>query len=333
VQAAVLIFSLIVLLLGIVSIAIGVMSLSLIHSFLADLISDHISYACIAAGATLFIISALGCSGACYSKTRKCSLVAMTFFTFIVFICSIASFVVVFEYERVVSYAAEHNFTLPDGQKQISGAEEMVYNEIKSGFTKAFDNCEPVVYNTATLIASCEDQSNATTECFQWEKIPPEKNYMYCNDDKPASLVLPRPKITTPESDMAKHGFGWWVSSYCLSTLSKSAGFDECYNTTWWAPADLKEGVRLFDFLPPGESMNSKSAFCYCQSSAEGSSLWRRIKHYSGIIKWVSLGMVIFFLFSFVAGCYLICCRKKELQDYYGKKKDTTTMNGVIARP
>lgn len=324
----VILFSLITFILSVAVLAIA--GASLADTFVADLMSDHTSYACLATGIVLFLISMMGCTGTCWAKTRKCSLTVITLFTFIVFICSTASFVVVYLYGDIVSLAAENNFTIPDGQTELATAESTIYNEVKAGWNSAFDGCAPVVYDTTNLNDNyCTGHDDYCVDGTT--NLASDKTYMYCSSPAPTTLVYPSADSSElPEAAIASKGFGWWVSEYCLPAPalftaamdSATAGddsnaFSACYLSSWWDAGALTAGAALLDWLPAGQAFNSKAAFCFCAVSAEGSGLWQRIVAYSAALKWVSLGLCIFFLLAFIAECYLLCCRKKDLEDYY----------------
>merc|ERR1719440_2329606 len=102
----------------------------------------------------------------------------------------------------------------------------------------------------------------------------------------------------------------------------ESNAFSECYASEWWEGGTPAVGDKLFPWLPVGEAMNSKAAFCFCAVSMEGSKLWERITHYSSWIKWTSLGLCIFFFLAFLAELFLVCCRKKTLESYYTDTKE-----------
>lgn len=50
-------------------------------------------------------------------------------------------------------------------------------------------------------------------------------------------------------------------------------------------------------------------------------SLPRRHRARSDPGRWISLALCIFFFLAFLAELYLICCRKKDMQEYYESNK------------
>lgn len=343
----VLTFSLIVLALGALALAFGILSMA--NTFLGDLLADHTSYACLIAGSILMLLASLGCSGACYAKTRRCSLLTITLFTFLVMVVSAASFAIVYKYEDIVDAAARANFTIPDEQTELAKIEQIVYDELKDGFTRAFDRCEPAVYNTTDLNANYCLES---VECVDGDaSLPDDRTYMYCKADAPDTLVYPAVDdiFEAPEHAIATKGFGWWVSQFCLpppepfaAELSlgaagkNSTAFAACYTSAWWTPAELTAGPAIYDWLPSGDKFNPKAAFCFCSVSAEGSRLWQRVTHYARYLKWFSLGLCIFFFLCFAAELYLVCCRKKDMEKYYANAPNDTHENPALtylARP
>jgi len=297
-------------------------------TFLAHLVPQETAIACLIAGCIIMFISLMGCVGTCFAHSRKCLLVTMTIFTLAVVVVSVASFVVVFMYQDIVKLAAKRNFTLPDADKELTFAEEQVYAEVKMGWSKTFDACEPTVYDTTTLNS---DYCAGAAQCVD---LPDNLINMYCRADNPSTLVYEAPDgDMEAEVAIASKGFGWWVSSYCLpppatftaamaSKDNATSPFGACYSSPWWEAAPLTQGEPVYSaWAPEGEPFNAKASFCFCAVSVEGSKLWQRLIYYSSFAMWISLALCIFFFLAFLAELYLICCRKKDMQEYYESNK------------
>lgn len=171
------------------------------------------------------------------------------------------------------------------------------------------------------------------------------------------AMSFPNPDESLKIKDFVEtRSFGYFANYVCMPTKarydklygevlaiqggrSSNTTFGGCYASTWWSdtPPPIAKGApftqqpdgdpltwgqkHFFDNLAPdAQEMSDKLVFCFCSDKGTDSTLYGFLKTASAYSKWISLGATIFFMFVFVAECYLCCCYRDKSDTIQGKQ-------------
>jgi len=186
-----------------------------------------------------------------------------------------------------------------------------------------------------------------------------------------AAMVFPSPNDTAYDDIAAFASFGALVNYACMpsttnygeyksevNTISMgyaaNTTFGNCYSSTWWTAETPIEGGEMtvypntdvplqnatatfFKVLGyTSTALSSKMVFCMCAAQGEESPLFVWLMAAGTYSKWISLGLSLFLLLTFIAACYLLCCKRQAVDDFLGggvRQKDASGGLQIMMRP
>lgn len=130
--------------------------------------------------------------------------------------------------------------------------------------------------------------------------------------------------------------------------------FSSCYASTWWGnypPEEPSNGGAMEnnpvtqqpltaeqqDFFNDLDlvqlPLSPKRVFCMCAEVGQNSEIWNLLQTLGGWAQWIGLGLTIFLFFTFIAACYLLCCKREVVSELTTGKKHKNAANAYMIRP